>query len=227
MQPIQEFFELQKDLSQFSTKINGILVEKRKAIIDSNQQHSINISNLEIESQHLEQQIKELESKQQKLKDGIDESLHRLNDQQLKVNELNSKQQQLEIQKSQGEQDIKDIEHQISNLSEIILKFRNDLILQNKLDDLEMEKYSRYLGLKLEPLSPHLLRFTFNNIDKHNVDQEFWVEFDLDRIQIINSEPELSVGELQEIQDDFKASQNIKKFLKVIRGLIKTKIENV
>lgn len=226
MTPIEEFFELQKDLERFNQKINGVITEKRKQIINDKQQHHLRINELKSNESKLNQQIQSLLERRQQVEQTVTHNVQDLEQQQAKLLELNAKQQELQAQTRQLEQEIDQVNSQIDKYNKDIEVFTSNLQAQNSKDDQEVLKFERYLGLKIEVIKYDLIRFIFINIDPNNIDKEFWVEIDLGNsdFNISNTSPTLEETEVSEILAEFNEKQEFGKFLKLMRTLFKNKI---
>lgn len=226
MTPIEEFFELQKDLERFNQKINGVITEKRKQIINDKQQHHLRINELKSNESKLNQQIQSLLERRQQVEQTVTHNVQDLEQQQAKLLELNAKQQELQAQTRQLEQEIDQVNSQIDKYNKDIEVSTSNLQAQNSKDDQEVLKFERYLGLKIEVIKYDLIRFIFINIDPNNIDKEFWVEIDLGNsdFNISNTSPTLEETEVSEILAEFNEKQEFGKFLKLMRTLFKNKI---
>lgn len=224
--PIQEFFELQKELERFNQKINGVITDKRKQIINDKQQHHLRINELKSNESKLNQQIQSLIDRRQQLQSTITHNIEELQQQQLKLQELNDKQQSLNVQKQHLDEEIEQLASKIAKYHQDIKTSTNNLQAQTSKDDIEVTKFERYLGLKIDVIKSDCIRFIFINIDPNNIDKEFWVEIDLsdNDFKISNTFPELDSAELSKIMTEFNNSQEFAKFLKLIRNLFKNKI---
>lgn len=222
--PIQDFFNIQKELDSFTEKFNALVTHKKRQIIDDKTNYSITISDLQNEELKLKNQIKVLNEQQQETKKKIEEGLINLDSRQQKIDELKQEEKDLKNKKQELDEELNELNNQINELNDKINKISDDLSEQVNKDVVELAKFEKYLGLKLQVMTSDTLRFKFINLDTKNIDKEFWVELKLSEFKITNSFPALTDEELEPIMHKFKAEENFKEFLKLTRSLLKKNI---
>ncbi|EGV66655.1 kinetochore-associated Ndc80 complex subunit spc25 [Yamadazyma tenuis] len=223
--PIEEFFQLQKDLDGFTSRFTKEISSKKRQIIDDKTSFNIKVNDLKSEEVRLTSQINQLDGHRSELQRKIEESIINFEDRRAKIDELHAEETKLNTKKLELDEELNGINNQINEINNKIEKLSKNLEDQVVQDDVELVKFERYLGLRIEVLKEDLMKFRFSNLDASNLDKEFWIDLNIaEEFQITGSFPAMGEDEMAPILVEFNQSQNFGRFLKQIRQVLKSNI---
>lgn len=224
--PIEEFESLQTQMNEFSAKFDVALTQKRSTIINDKQLHYVKVNDLKSQETQLQSDIDGLKLKEVKVKSTIKKNMEDLQIQQLKVDELTRKQENLVYEKDDLQNEIDNLNNEVQAINNSLQRSQNSLVEQLRKDYPELLKYELYLGLKIDVVGQDSLRFIFSNIDPNDLDKEVWCELFVggELFKIGSTYPELSQDTITRVEDDFNHHKEFVKFLKTVRSSLKDSI---
>lgn len=172
-------------------------------------------------------------------------------EQQSQQERLQQQQQQLTQQLPNLQQEFDQLQHQLSHLDHLQLNIAN---LQHTLADVDrqqqeaearlaerlkrarqsvmrdislLETYSQVLGLRVEAQTPHIIRFSFTQIDPHHPNQVYYIDIDVSGSDFIVEAlaPDLGMNILLLVEQELNDHRSVGKFLKTVRNLFKETLE--
>lgn len=219
---IEEFDELQNQMNEFSTHFEVALTQKRSNIINDKQLHYVKVNEIKNQETQLQSEIDGLRQKEEKIKNTIKKTMEDLQFQKLKVEELASKQDNLIEEKAKLQAGLDELHKSIHETNIRLTMSQSSLAEQVRRDYPELQKYERYLGLKIEVVGADSLKFVFNNVDPADLDKEVWCELLVggEQFQLGQTSPTLASDIVNIVEGEFNQHKEFVKFLKTIRTLL-------